>query len=576
MSARSDVVREALGRTDRNGVHQYDWRLTGSNLDSLVKLVLPPGGVLPVIFVPGIMGSNLKSRTGDDKVWRLDSGVGNIPTKVAKRWLGRSAGARQAALHPGRVLVDSDGDTPDERAGSVFDIADYKRRGWGEVAETSYHAFLIWLEKSLNGEGFNPYYWKDFTFTQFRAAGPRPAPGQPGHVPEKLPPGIAMSMRESPGGAEKGKYLDPVMSDDLLKRAKFRMPVYACGYNWLASNEDAAARLRARILQVIQENNRNGLKCQQVIVVTHSMGGLVARRCAMLAGMGEAIAGIVHGVMPTVGAAVAYRRCKIGMWDEDWKAGMAIGNDGRQTTAVFAQAPGALQLLPTSEYRKGWLKVLDASGRSLEVQPSGDPYTDIYLRRDRWWGLVREEWLKPRNGVPISWNEFAKNIDAAKTFHNTIRAQYHGCTYVYYGDDRKQKSFETVAWKLKPGLRPDNKVPGADHVRQMGYGSVRDYGSNPVYVGGRLESTAGAGTWGGAQTYESSYWELHCDLQDGAGDGTVPASSGRHPMHNGGARIRQQFKLGGFGHEPSFSDPVAQRATLYSIVKIASLAKAYA
>lgn len=28
----------------------------------------------------------------------------------------------------------------------------YEERGWGEVSETSYHAFLLWLEDTLNSE----------------------------------------------------------------------------------------------------------------------------------------------------------------------------------------------------------------------------------------------------------------------------------------------------------------------------------------------------------------------------------------------------------------------------------------
>jgi len=28
----------------------------------------------------------------------------------------------------------------------------YQERGWGEVSETSYHAFLLWLEETLNNE----------------------------------------------------------------------------------------------------------------------------------------------------------------------------------------------------------------------------------------------------------------------------------------------------------------------------------------------------------------------------------------------------------------------------------------
>lgn len=570
MSVPSDKLREAFGRTDRDGVSHFDWRLTSSRITDPVRLVIPPNGVLPVIFVPGIMGSNLKSSVGNDLVWRLDKGIFGIPTTVATRWAGKGPGARQLALHPARVVVDNRGAVPKKRVGNITALADYTARGWGEVGETSYHEFLLWLENKLNGEGLNPYYWQDFSHAEMRAPGPMPKPGQPGYQPPKLPSGISMRMQDAPIGAQKGQ-LVPVMSDDLLRRANFRMPVYACGYNWLESNEVAAKNLRERIQEIIRDNNRHGAWCKQVIIVTHSMGGLVARRCAMLAGMDDAIAGIVHGVMPAVGAAVAYRRCKIGMWDEDFKAGLAIGNDGRQTTAVFAQAPGALQLLPTKEYRHSWLKVLDSSGRALEVQPSSDPYEDIYLRRDRWWGLVREEWLRPKDGMPITWSDYSINIGIAKKFHERIAGKYHPATYVYYGDDTEQESFETVVWRMKAGLRPDNKTPTPDSVRKMGFSDVRDDGSNPIYVGGKLEVMATA--VGNSSVYQSSYWELHCNLQDGSGDGTVPASSGRAPLEKAGGNIHQQFRLSGFGHEPAYKNHGAQRATLYSILKIAGQAK---
>ena len=554
MSASSSDTREAVGRLDRDGVPEFEWRLTDTRLGDLVKLVIPPNDVLPVIFVPGIMGSNLKSNDGkNDLIWRLDAGFKGIPTKIVGRWVGKSAGERQKALHPARAEVDRDGAVPKQKVGSIANLSDYKHRGWGEVGEPSYHEFLLWLEDRLNGQGANPLHWSDFSYTRIEST-PSLAPGQPGYRPPTLPPGIPMLMRDMPGGAEIGHHPRPVMSDDLIKRAGFRMPVYACGYNWLDSNEVAAKRLQARIQKVIAENNQKGSRCQQVIVVTHSLGGLVARRCAMLSDMQDSIAGVVHGVMPAVGAAVAYRRCKVGMWDEDKKAGLAIGNDGKKVTAVFAQAPGALQLLPSQEYQKGWLKVVDANGRAVNLQPVNNPYDDIYLRRDRWWGLVREEWLRPEDGRPITWEVCKRNLSYARDFHRVIAKKYHARTYVYYGADRKHLSFEKVTWRMKAGRRPDTRTLSASQVGKLGSSEVQDSGNSPGYVGGD--------------------WELHCDLQDSSGDGTVPASSGRAPLIDGGQNIRQQFRLTGFEHEGSYRHTGAQRATLYSIIKIAGDAKA--
>ena len=48
-----------------NPVHT--WTLTPSHITDPVICMLPPDGILPVIFVPGIMGSNLKSKPEEDK-----------------------------------------------------------------------------------------------------------------------------------------------------------------------------------------------------------------------------------------------------------------------------------------------------------------------------------------------------------------------------------------------------------------------------------------------------------------------------------------------------------------------------
>ena len=227
---------------------------------------------------------------------------------------------------------------------------------------------MLWIEDKLNGQSLNPAEWRDFSYVSVSAT---PRPGERRPTP-RLYPKIAMTMAGLPLFGEEGHMTEAVMSDDLLKRARCRFPVHACGYNWLQSNSVAAVLLGKRIDKLIAQYNQNGFHCQQVILVTHSMGGLVARACTRLAGMSDKIAGIVHGVMPATGAAVAYRRCKIGMGDEDFAAGLVIGSNGREVTAVFAQAPGALQLLPSENYRHGWLRVKDEHGKVVESLPKAD------------------------------------------------------------------------------------------------------------------------------------------------------------------------------------------------------------
>ncbi|WP_157510982.1 alpha/beta hydrolase [Frateuria sp. Soil773] len=571
----SSKDRYAPGGMAKDGTYVFHWNLTDPKLTDPIKLIIPPDHVLPVILIPGIMGSNLRNNKDKSKVWRLDNPpsllnhwfLRNQPAGLAgKMALSMNAGKRQKEMHPARTEVDNRGAIPSKRVGSVFDAKTYRERGWGEVGEGSYHEFLLWLEEALNGQGFNPAKWKEFYYTAFSAM---PKPGER-HPEPQLMPGIAMQMRGLPPIGESG--VATLSSDDLLKRARFRMPVYACGYNWLDSNLVAASRLRTRIEQIIKEN---GPKCEQVVLVTHSMGGLVARACQKLAGMDKKIAGIVHGVMPTVGAAVAYRRCKVGMGDEDAIAGLVIGSTGQEVTAVFAQAPGALQLLPTQQYRPGWLTLAGPDGKSLGKHPVGDLYDDIYLRHDRWWGLVREEWLRPSGGVPITWADYAPNIKAARTFHDGIRDTYHPMTYVFYGKDAKQKSFEGIHWRIKKGNAPDKGAPPSpSDVSNMDMSAVRDKGSNPIYVGGRSTTLTNPTPYGFAtyQTYETSYWELYVEKQDGGGDGTVPTSSGAFPRQHGGSAIRQQFGLEGFAHEGCYREKGPRIVTLYALQKIAAQA----
>jgi pimeloyl-ACP methyl ester carboxylesterase len=584
---------------DKKGAPTFDWTLTHNSILDTVKLILPATNTVPIIFVPGIMGSNLKNGAGD-AVWRLDGGtmwgliLNDKPVNLAKKWAFEDAAKRQAVLHPDRVDVDAGGAVPSKGVGSIEGKQGFTDRGWGEVSETSYHKFLVWLEEKMNPASVNPANWEDFYYTSVSAA---PKPGQPRPEP-KLFPGIAMSMRNLPRMTDENKVAAPVTSDDLLARAKHRFPVYACGYNWLASNTKAAQRLADRIKKVIQENNTGYYTCSQVILVTHSMGGLVARACSEVLNKRNDIVGVVHGVMPATGAAVAYRRCKIGMRDEDFGAALVIGKTGKEVTAVFAQAPGALQLLPSQDYPPGWLhfnpthsqvkpltdrpaneleEILVVAALPTKAKPS--PYESIYLQKDHWWGLVREEWLKPGGKVTFEWSDFKKNIVEAKDFHTSISGKYHANTYVYYGDDAgKQASFEQIHWRIQPGLQPGGTAtaPTASDVINLPYDKVRGDGSNVSYVGGKQEGGDVVASPMGAvvtATYNTSYWEIVCEKQDAKGDGTVPACSGAAPRAVAPGAVQQQFGLAGFGHEASYQNSVAQITTLYSITKIAKSAK---
>lgn len=560
------MIRFSELRPANNGRLQTKWTLTDPKQLDTVRLVIPPTHALPIIFVPGIMGSNLCNKN-NVPVWLLDS-LGGVPKDLVTAWVGRRAGVRQKILHPDRTQVYKSGAVPAPNPTLGIDSEEYTRRGWGEISQLSYHEFLLWLERKMNNER-NPLKWSDFKNSEIDDGSSRHI--EPG---AKIPPGLTMRMEGVPELAEIGYPVRPVTSDELLRRAKFSYPVYAFGYNWLCSNEDGADDLRKRIKEIIAENNTTHVKCSQVMIITHSMGGLVARACAQLPDMVDSIVGVVHGVMPAVGAAVAYRRCKVGMADEDYVAGLVIGSDGKEVSAVFAQAPGALQLLPSEEYGAGWLEIEDLSTGHGVALPRRDPYEEIYLEKSKWWGLINEDWLSPIGGKAIGWNKYALNIKQAKAFHRKIAGYFHPNTFVFFGGGSEKKSFSKIKWTVKKGTSPNgmsfpHKIPELSHL------SVRTDGTNNLYVGGgRVVRTTERGDSSTFLSRELSDWEIRCALHDSAGDGTVPLMSGGYPRGRAENSILQQFELPGVAHEPAYRDYSSVRqVTYYAITKLTALAK---
>lgn len=571
-----DVVRQVIATPDADGKPTAHWRLTDASITDDVKIHIRPI-VLPVIFVPGIMGSNLREKGSGKPIWRLDvTPLVGEPAVFALKMGKKDAAERQIALNPATVEVDPGGAVPSTTHTLGGNVEEQLRaRGWGEVSESSYRKFLYWLENTLNPTDLNPAKWSDYHLGEAIPT----APTQPGDKP-KLHPHMKMRMEGEPGGLKPEQVL---MSDDLLKRSKCWMPVHACGYNWLASNKEAAQLLAKRIDAVIGQYNKGMYSCSQVILVTHSMGGLVARACSQLPGMADKIAGIVHGVMPTVGAAVAYRRCKIGMKDEAPLAGMVIGNTGPEVTAVFAQAPGALQLLPTQDYtahgKKEWLTLREGHN-TLGSWPKQNPYDDIYLERNKWWGLINEAWLAPKGGTGLKWRDYKNNLKKAREFHAELSCKYHPSTYVLYGADAKQPSFEGIVWQARKGIKStDSQNIPSSQLSSLSFNKLRADGNNPEYVGGERQPadlssrTATNLNYGLVYEQELSDWELYCEKQDGAGDGTVPVSSGCAPEQQTPGSIKLQRGLTGFGHEPAYQDHAMQRHTLFCINKIAGHAQ---
>lgn len=528
------------------------------------KMMVLPDRVIPIVFIPGIMGSNLrvtsrrqhKEGLSNNAVWRPDK-AGEVGSLIWK-----SNAARQRRLDFSATEVDiydpntnptgKASETSDDRnrkvegieVGLTYEVGTpllttppletgaclfytveqkARQRGWGEVFFKSYRHILETCEQALNGPdrmvslqnviGVNPRDWQlDQQYS--------------------LAPLTEQEAKDALGGCY--------------------FPVHAMGYNWLKSNADSAKELAVRIEGLIAHYKEIRFNCEKVILVTHSMGGLVGRALAHpnIGKMAGKILGVVHGVMPAIGAPATYKRMRCGF--EEQLAGThpgpkIIGNEGSEVTAVLGNSPGGLQLLPSRKYGSGWLH-LKHGGLMLTTLPvNGDPYEEIYKVRHSWYGLIKEEWLNPADDKTVTFERTCLFIDQAREFHETLGDYYHPNTYAHYGADSARSSWESVTWEVSRDfsgyrwrdlriVRDDEK--GQLHV-QPAEASTKSHGFHTVVLG---PST-------------------------GPGDQTVPAKSADQQFKAG--LLRGIFRQTGYEHQESYQNDRAVRSTLYCIVRIA-------
>jgi hypothetical protein len=521
--------------------------------------------LIPVIFLPGVMGSNLKNKNGDI-IWRPETnsmdGITNL-LGWALPYFG-SAQVRRKDLNPNEVLVDDMGkikkarkDNNDEHA-----FGPRSKRGWGTVANMSYGDFLPWLQQHLYSEN-----------------------GSLSQVLNKL---IDMPSFTVDAGSKQNLFLD---KKQVSLCDNYAFPVHAMGYNWLASIESSANALKNLIeVQLPQYYRRNKSKLSKVILVTHSMGGLVARYYTQALGGEDKVYGVVHGVLPSTGAPAAYTRMKQGaaMTGIIGKiVSEVIGDDAEEMTAVCSQSPGPLQLLPSKEYGPNWLTICHVNG-DKESYPKEDPYKEIYLEKDKWWGLCEPHLINPLNTkydsnlMKEDWLNYSNIIkEDVKQFHTEIvkvNQGYHPNTYAFYGIDMEKEAkqdsekdtnkikedfltYERVCWQGKLGpdfakLRlPESDIENKRRLSPEDYiGDKRRLNLREV---GAIRSLRPV-------PYKHDYREEY-KLQKPKenGDNTVPKKSGEIPITYLKSRVGLDI-----GHEPAYKDKQgrSQEFTLRAII----------
>lgn len=501
--------------------------------------------LIPVIFLPGVMGSNLKDKNGRI-VWRAETnsvdGVVNL-LGWALPYFG-SAKVRRKDLNPESVLVDNRGSVAKANKKNNDELAFGPRsaRGWGTVANMSYGEFLPWLQEHLYC-----------------------AKGNLSEVLNKLKGEPSFKVDEQ------SDYKLSFIDEQIQRCNHYALPVHAMGYNWLASIESSAAVLKKLIDEQLPQYYRTlGKEFDKVILVTHSMGGLVARYYTQVLNGQDKVYGVVHGVLPSTGAPAAYTRMKQG-------AGMAgikgkiisevIGDDAAEMTAVCSQSPGPLQLLPSPEYGTHWLTITHSDGRR-ESYPQADPYEEVYLEKAQWWGLCEPHLINPANTrhdlklMAEDWRKYSNIIkEDVQTFHHNIADRYHPNTYAFYGIDIKQVNniiaqefltYESVHWQGKRERCFSRMLPTKRHL-----GDERRLNLHELGAIRRLRPLkASEDTWQEVYTLQKA---------TDNGDSTVPTKSGEIPIKYLKSRLSLDI-----GHEPAYNDKEerSQEFTLRAIINM--------
>ena len=553
----------------RSFMSSTDYKLRGLAL-------MPPNHIIPVIVVPGIMGTNLRarrvprlSRKEDERngkvetggvVWRPPNGM-QEGLSASLDWKDIPPEDRQKLFDGPTLEVDDGGAIilPDPVDEYVLTEEEVRQRGWGEVHADSYGALLHALQTRLNQTfGFDEIEKKPFIRQHWKDV---------------------MACDPQKWGLRK---FEQLTDEHLKKHAQHYFPVYAVGYNWLEDCGKSSQALEKRILEIIEFWTKLKRRCDHVILVTHSMGGLVARACAKR--IPDKIAGVIHGVMPALGAPAAYRRMTCGTESSSPDNGplenlaaaalaKILGETTEKTTPVMATSPGALELLPNHLYPGPWLHVRvttsvgkpqstsramkdDVVGNSsatsdclhLPAARAPNPY-DLYRDMNSWYRLINPTLADPAN----KYQEYRAGVKeairtaiaTAEKFHRVLGDYYHPNTYAFYGDDQHKRSFGQVRWIARQQAGSATVVTAAN-VGAARFLNHTALGQRRVRMEGKAELL----------------FEL--EQQDARGDGTVPHQSGAGPI----GKVKQVFATRGYDHQGSYNDPDMLMLTLRLIVKI--------
>lgn len=575
---------------------QYASVVLTPNEDRSEKIVLAKPFVIPVLFLPGIMGTNLRKKKDKEVAWRPPNqdmrGAADLIWQLLCYVL-KNARERAEDLVTDSVEIDPRGPIDAGESGVPENVL--VARGWGALLRSSYHPFMAQLEKLLNSLSVYDFEREEAVLQNWAA--------EHGHQPP------------TEWGADGGEALT---REEILHAANYQFDVWAGGYNWLQSNRDSGKAIQELIEKTIlpfynqgervvvedtpdgDGNDRRYIRrakpnrplAKKVIVVTHSMGGLVSRALTEIHHC-EHVLGVSHGVQPATGAPATYKRMRAGFEGAEQ---LFLGRNAAEVTGVLSQAPGGLELLPTADYNDGkpWLLVREKGhGKKviLHLPQKKDPYREIYCSPE-WYGLVPEANLgltdlakkdsssQSKEASPsvegkerTSRQQLTMAIKKVRTFHEDIQGKYKKPTYVHYGAQGMRNTESDLGGLFGSGLLAtqhrnawgeiawEGRGVGALDVKQIKI--TRDDGN------GRLRTSGGI--------------ELTLSEPDCPGDGTVPIFSGAAPAKtadvalcfaHGHGNPGQQNAHFGYDHQNSYVEEHRRSlyATMYAIIKFAQQA----
>lgn len=433
-------------------------------------------GVVALVFIPGIMGTRLMNRDTGDSVWDPAAGAGNHTSgaAIAERE------AREAEMDAAQTI---DQDSNWESLAKWFQRRwiDTKS-GWDSVEEFGRKARrkayiyprvsdLLWAGPSdrkillvNDKEGGPAYDRKDDlldidkgTDRYFEVYTSVP----PAQVEDKRDRGWGEVHWDSYGGFL--RYLENKGGELSRDYSGLRFPVYAIGYNWMLSNEEAGNRIKDRLSEIRQkivaEDERGISDCDvKIIMVTHSMGGYAGRSAFALSGVESEVESVIHGAMPTHGSPSTYKQLRAG---QSGGAKLILGKNAADMTAILGYCQGGLELLPNQLYRTAentdewlFLDTEDGDGGDVLDVGYGSGIFNFYSQFDNWYSMVQPILLAPElakdmveaSDLKAYKKSFVSRIGKCRSFHNQLSDKFHATSSLIFSISTHDKAFDRCVW----------------------------------------------------------------------------------------------------------------------------------